>query len=59
MVKWILLGIIFYILYKSAGPIFSIIKFSQRVKEKQVKTQVRSKVNKMDIQAAEFEESPE
>jgi|TARA_B110000438_G_scaffold59117_1_gene59191 hypothetical protein len=59
MVKWILLGIIFYILYKSAGPIFSIIKFSQRVKEKQVKTQVRSKVNKMDIQDAEFEESPE
>lgn len=59
MVKWIFLGIIFYFLYKSAGPILSILKFNQTVREKQARTQIRSKVEKMDIQDAEFEEDME
>ena len=59
MLKWLLLGFIIYMLYKSAGPLFSLFKFSQSIKAKEHKIDIRSKIQKMDIQDAEFEESPD
>jgi len=59
MLKWLLLGFIVYMLYKSAGPLFSLFKFNQSIKAKKHKIDIRSKIQKMDIQDAEFEESPD
>ena len=56
MIKWVLLGIIIYLLYKLAGPLLSIFKFNQSIKQKQRRSDIRSKVAKMDIQDAEFED---
>ena len=57
MLKWLLLGFIFYMLYKSAGPLLSLFQFNQSIKAKKHKIDIRSKIQKMDIQDAEFEES--
>ena len=46
-------------LYKSAGPLLSLFKFNQSIKHKKRKTDIRSKVQKMDIQDAEFEDKSE
>ena len=54
--KWLFLGMIFYLLYKSAGPVFSIFKMNEKIKDKKRKTDIHSKVRKLDIQDAEFEE---
>ena len=59
MLKWLLLGFIGYMLYKSAGPLLSLFKFNQSIKLKKRKTDIRSKVQKMDIQDAEFEDKSE
>jgi len=59
MLKWLLLGFIIYMLYKSAGPLFSLFKFNQSIKAKKHKIDIRSKIQKMDIQDAEFEERPD
>ena len=59
MLKWLLLGFIVYVLYKSAGPLLSLFKFNQSIKAKKHKLDIRSKTQKMDIQDAEFEESPD
>jgi len=59
MLKWLLLGFIVYMLYKSAGPLFSLFKFNQSIKAKKHKIDIRSKIQKMDIQDAEFEERPD
>ena len=59
MLKWLLLGFIGYMLYKSAGPLLSLFKFNQSIKLKKRKTYIRSKVQKMDIQDAEFEDKSE
>lgn len=56
MIKWLLLGIIVYLLYRAAGPLLSIFKFNQSIKQKQRRSEIRSKVAKMDIQDAEFED---
>ena len=56
MIKWVLLGIFDYLLYRSAGPLLSIFKFNQSIKHKQRRSDIRSKVAKMDIQDAEFED---
>ena len=56
MIKWVLLGIIVYLLYRSVGPLLSIFKFNQSIKQKQRKVDIRSKLAKMDIQDAEFED---
>ena len=45
----------FYLLYRAAGPLLSIFKFNQSIKQKQRRSEIRSKVAKMDIQDAEFE----
>lgn len=59
MLKWLLLGFIVYMLYKSAGPLLSLFKFNQSIKAKKHKIDIRSKIQKMDIQDAEFEERPD
>ena len=56
MIKWLLLGIIIYLLYRVAGPLLSVFKFNQSIKQKQRRSYIRSKVAKMDIQDAEFED---
>ena len=56
MIKWLLLGIIVYLLYKLVGPFLSIFKFNQSIKQNQRRSDIRSKVAKMDIQDAEFED---
>ena len=45
---------IFYI--NSQVPFFSIFKINQSMRVKQRKTDIRTKIKKMDIQDAEFEE---
>ena len=59
MLKWLLLGFIFYMLYKSAGPLLSLFQFNKSIKAKKHKIDIRSKIQKMDIQDAEFEENPD
>ena len=49
MLKWLLLGFIGYMLYKLAGPLLSLFKFNQSIKLKKRKTDIRSKIQKMDI----------
>ena len=44
-------------LYKSAGPLLSLFHFNQSIKSKKHKIDIRTKIQKMDIQDAEFEES--
>ena len=56
MIKWVLLGIFVYLLYRSAGPLLSIFKLNQSIKQKQRRSDIHSKVAKMDIQDAEFED---
>jgi hypothetical protein len=46
-------------LYKSAGPLRSLFQFNQSIKAKKHKIDIRSKIQKMDIQDAEFEENPD
>ena len=56
MMKWLLLGIFGYLLYKSAGPLLTIFNFNRSVKEKKRKAIIRKKVSKMNLQDAEFED---
>ena len=56
MMKWLILGVFGYFLYKSAGPLLSIFNFNRSVKEKKRKAIIKSKLSKMDIQDAEFED---
>jgi hypothetical protein len=57
MIKWILLGSLFYAIYRAFRPMLSIFKFSQSVKEKKKREGIHRKVSKMDIQDAEFEDN--
>ena len=59
MIKWLLLAALIYFLYRSAGPLLSIFKFNQSIKEKKRKAVIRNKVSKMDIRDAEFEDNVE
>lgn len=56
MMKWLLLGIFGYLLYKSAGPLLTIFNVNRSVNEKKRKAIIRKKVSKMNIQDAEFED---
>ncbi len=59
MLKWLLLGGIIYFLVKSARPILGLFRMNQTVKMKQKKADIRSKIQKMDILDAEYEETDE
>ena len=54
--KWFILGLMGYLLYKVSGPLISLFKMKRSIKEKQRKSDIRTKVQKMDIQDAEFED---
>ena len=54
--KWFILGLMGYTLYKVSGPLISLFKMKRTIKEKQRKSDIRTKVQKMDIQDAEFED---
>jgi len=56
MIKWLLLGIIVYLLYRAAGPLLSIFKFNQSIKQKQRRSEIRTDYQKMDIQDAEYKD---
>ena len=57
MIKWILLGSLFYFFYRAFVPMLSIFRFGQSIKEKKKKESIHKKVSKMDIQDAEFEDN--
>jgi len=57
--KWFILGLMGYMLYKVSGPLISLFKMKRSIKEKQRKSDIRTKVQKMDIQDAEFEDKSE
>lgn len=56
MIKWLILSLMGYMLYKASGPLLSLFKIKKSIKDKQRKSKIRSKVLKMDIQDAEFED---
>jgi len=56
MLKWLILGSLIYFIYKSAGPLLGLFKMNQQAKMNKKRSDIRSKVNRMDIQDAEYEE---
>ena len=54
--KWFILGLMGYMLYMVSGPLISLFKMKRSIKEKQRKSDIRTKVQKMNIQDAEFED---
>jgi len=59
MIGWIVLGIFFYILLKLWKFISPIFQINQTMKQEHRKKEVRTKIKKMDILDAEFEEDSE
>ena len=57
MIKWILIGSLFYFFYKAFFPMLSIFKFGQAIKEKKKKERINKSVSKMDILDAEFDDN--
>ena len=57
MIKWILIGSLFYFFYKAFIPMLSIFKFGQSIKKKNKKERINKRVSKMDILDAEFEDN--
>tara|TARA_B000000557_G_scaffold111705_1_gene90646 strand:- start:167 stop:343 length:177 start_codon:yes stop_codon:yes gene_type:complete len=56
MIKWLLLFLIGYILYKSISPLIAIFRLNQNIKKKNRKKDIHTKIKKMDIRDAEFED---
>ncbi len=57
MIKWILIGSLFYFFYKAFIPMLSIFKFGQSIKEKKKKEKINKRISKMDILDAEFDDN--
>ena len=57
MIKWILIGSLFYFFDKALIPMLSIFKFGQSIKEKKKKEKIYKRVSKMDILDAEFDDN--
>jgi len=57
MIKWILIGSLFYFFYKAFFPMLSIFKLSKSIREKKKKDIINKKVSKMDILDAEFDDN--
>ena len=57
MIKWILIGSLFYFFFKAFIPMLSIFKFGQAIKEKKKKERINKKVSEMDILDAEFDDN--
>ena len=56
MMKWLLLGAMLYLFYRSLNPILSIFRFNQSVRKNKRKKSIHKKISKMDIVDAEFDE---
>ena len=54
--KWFLLIVFFYFLYKTFIPLIGLFRFSQSMKKKKKKDHIHRKLSKMDIQDAEFDD---
>ena len=57
MIKWILICLLFYSLYKAFIPMLSIFKFGQSIKKRKKKERINKKVSEMDILDAEFDDN--
>ena len=58
MIKWIFLAIVFYYFVKIIMFVWPILKFKKNIENQDKKINLRSKVSKMDILDAEFEDKP-
>ena len=56
MIKWIFIILLFYVSQKVAAVLLPIFKINKKMKDQETKRKVRTKINKMDILDAEFEE---
>jgi len=54
--RWLLLGFIGYLVYRLWGPISSIFAIKKTYQKKQRKNTIHSKVQKMDILDADYED---
>ena len=54
--KWILIGLVFYLASKFIRPLLTFFKLNKSIKEKEKKQTIHRKISKMDIKDAEFEE---
>ena len=59
MIKWLFYIFTAYLLYKLISPVFAIFRFSRTNSRQKAKYDVKTKLSKMDIQDAEFEEKVE
>lgn len=56
MMKWIFIFLLFYISQKIITVLIPILKINKKMKHQESKVKVRTKINKMDILDAEFDE---
>ena len=56
MIKWIFIFLLFYVSQKIITVIVPIFKINKKMKHQESKRKVRTKINKMDILDAEFDE---
>ena len=54
--KWIFIFLLFYVSQKIVTVIVPIFKINKKMKHQESKRKVRTKINKMDILDAEFDE---
>ena len=59
MIKWLFYIFTAYFLYKLISPVFAIFRFSRTNSRQKAKYDVKTRLSKMDIQDAEFEEKVE
>lgn len=56
MMKWIFIFLLFYVSQKIITVLIPILKINKKMKHQESKRKVRTKINKMDILDAEFDE---
>jgi hypothetical protein len=56
MIKWIFIFFLLYVSKKVIAVLIPIFKINKKMKHQESKRKVRTKINKMDILDAEFEE---
>lgn len=54
--KWIFIFLLFYVSQKIITVLIPILKINKKMKHQESKVKVRTKINKMDILDAEFDE---
>ncbi len=54
--KWIFIFLLFYVSQKIITVLLPILKINKKMKHQESKRKVRTKINKMDILDAEFDE---